>query len=131
MEAADELVSHLSGGSRVIVIAEKDVDMRPQSGDNKLFLLKIAEGSLASGGRGGGFGERRVVEVMFFERKDGTWSRPFRADDEASVANFEVPYHVSRLPLTLLDGAESMGYGVVEPDLVREMVRKAGMSSSA
>ncbi|HEY6282622.1 MAG TPA: hypothetical protein VIW22_01715 [Nitrososphaerales archaeon] len=131
MEAADELVSHLSGGSRVIVIAEKDVDLRPQSGDNKLFLLKIVEGSLASGGRGGGFGERRVIEVMFFERKNGTWSRPFRTDDEASVANFEVPYHVSRLPLTLLDGAESMGYGVVEPDLVSEMVRKAGMSSSA
>ena len=131
MEAADELASILSSGSRVIVIAEKDVDLRPHSGDNKLFLLKIVEGSLASGGRGGGFGERRVVEVMFFERKDGTWSSPFRTDNETSVANFEVPYHVSRLPLTLLDGAESMGYGVVEPDLVREMVRKAGISSSA
>lgn len=131
MEAADELVSHLSGGSRVIVIAEKDVDLRPQSADNKLFLLKIAEGSLASGGRGGGFGERRVVEVLFFERKNGAWSRLFRTDDEASVANFEVPYYVSRLPLTLLDGTESMGYGVVEPDLVHEMVRKAGIPSSA
>ncbi|HEV2137416.1 MAG TPA: hypothetical protein VGR53_01080 [Nitrososphaerales archaeon] len=131
MEAADELASHLSGGSRVIVIAEKDVDLRPQSGDNKLFLLKIAEGSLASGGRGGGFGERRVIEVMFFERKNGTWSRPFRTDDEVRVANFEVPYYVSRLPLTLLDGSESMGYGVVESDLVHELVRKAGIPSSA
>ncbi|HEV2226552.1 MAG TPA: hypothetical protein VGR56_07095 [Nitrososphaerales archaeon] len=131
MEAADELASHLSGGSRVIVIAEKDVDLRPQSGDNKLFLLKIAEGSLASGGRGGGFGERRVVEVLFFERRNGTWSRLFRTDDEAGAANFEVPYYVSRLPLTLPDGSESMGYGVVEPDLVHELVGKAGIPSSA
>ena len=131
MEPADELLSHLSGGSRVIVIAEKDVDLRPESGDNRLFLLKIAEGSLASGGRGGGFGERRVVEVMLFERKNGTWARPFKTDDEASVSNFEVPYHVSRLPLTLPDGAEAMGYGVVEPDLVLELLRKADKSSSA
>ncbi|MDA4126209.1 MAG: hypothetical protein OK452_03250 [Thaumarchaeota archaeon] len=131
MEGVDELVSYLSGGSRVIVIAEKDVDLRPQSGDNRLFLLKIAEGSLASGGRGGGFGERRVAEVLFFERKNGAWSRLFRTDDEASLATFEVPYYVSRLPLTLLDGAESMGYGVVEPDLVRELARKAGIPSSA
>lgn len=131
MEAADELVSHLSGGSRVIVIAEKDVDLRPQAGDNRLFLLKIAEGSLASGGRGGGFGERRVVEVLFFERKNSAWSRLFRTDDEASMVNFEVPYYVSRLPLTLIDGTESMGYGVVEAELVLEFVRKAGIPSSA
>ena len=131
MEGVDELVSHLSGGSRVIVIAEKDVDLRPESGDNRLFLLKVAEGSLASGGRGGGFGERRVVEVLFFERKNGAWSTLFRTDDEGRLAAFEVPYYVSRLPLTLLDGTESMGYGVVEPDLVREFARKAGIPSSA
>lgn len=131
MEGVDELVSHLSGGSRVIVIAEKDVDLRPQSGDNRLFLLKIAEGSLASGGRGGGFGERRVAEVLCFERKNGAWSRLFRTDDEVNLATYEVPYYVSRLPLTLLDGTESMGYGVVEPDLVRELARKAGIPSSA
>jgi hypothetical protein len=131
MEAAEELASHLSGKSRVIVIAEKDVDLRPQSGDNRLFLMKIAEGSLASGGRGGGFGERRVVEVLCFELRNRVWTRLFRTEDEGAAATYEVPYHVSRLPLTLLDGTESMGYGVVEPDLVREFARKAGISFSA
>jgi hypothetical protein len=131
MEVSEDLASILTGGSRVIVIAEKDVDLRPQSGDNRLFLLKIAEGSLASGGRGGGFGERRVVEVSSFEHKSGVWSKIFRTDDETSLLAYEVPYHVSRLPLTLLDGTESMGYGVVEPELVREFERKAGIHSSA
>jgi hypothetical protein len=131
MEGAEELATYLSGRSRVIVIAEKDVDLRPQSGDNRLFLLKITEGSSASGGRGGGFGERKVAEVLFFERRNGSWARLFRTDEEASLADFEVPYYVSRLPLTLADGTESMGYGVVEPDLVHEMARKAGISSSA
>jgi hypothetical protein len=131
MEGAEELASHLSGRSRVIVISEKDVDLRPQSADNRLFLLRIAEGSLASGGRGGGFGERRVVEVLCFELRNSVWTRLFRTEDEGATATYEVPYHVSRLPLILLDGTESMGYGVIEPDLVREFARKAGISSSA
>ncbi|HLQ06977.1 MAG TPA: hypothetical protein VK126_04420 [Nitrososphaerales archaeon] len=131
MEGVEELTSHLSGKSRVIVIAEKDVDLRPQAGENRLFLLKIAEGSLAAGGRGGGIGERKVVEVVYFELKGGLWTKLFRTDDDESLAGFEVPYYVSRLPLTLVDGTESMGYGVVEPDLVREFARKAGIPSSA
>jgi hypothetical protein len=131
MEGIEELTSHLSGKSRVIVIAEKDVDLRPQSGDNRLFLLKIAEGSLAGGGRGGGIGERKVVEVVCFELRNSVWTRLFRTDDEGTSAAFEVPYYVSRLPLTLVDGTESMGYGVVEPDLVTEFARKAGIPSSA
>jgi len=131
MEGVEELTSHLSGKSRVIVIAEKDVDLRPQAGENRLFLLKIAEGSLAAGGRGGGIGERKVVEVVCFELKGGLWTKLFRTDDDESLAGFEVPYYVSRLPLTLVDGTESMGYGVVEPDLVREFARKAGIPSSA
>jgi len=131
LDGAEELASHLSGRSRVIVIAEKEVDLRPQSGDNRLFLLKIAEGSLAAGGRGGGFGERRVAEVLLFERRNGAWARLYQTNEEASLVTFEVPYYVSRLPLTLTDGTESMGYGVIEPDLVREFLRKAGISSSA
>jgi hypothetical protein len=131
MSDLDELSSHLSGGSRAIIIAEKYVDLRPQGGDNRLFLLKLTEGSLASGGRGGGFGERRVVKVAFFQSRDGVWSKVFETDDEPTAAGFEVPYYVSRLPYTLQDGAESIGYGVVEPDLVRQMAAKAGLHSSA
>ncbi|MDA4121082.1 MAG: hypothetical protein OK404_01590 [Thaumarchaeota archaeon] len=122
---------HLSGGSRVIVIAEKDVDLRPQAPDNKMFLLKMAEGSLASGGRGGGFGERRVVRVIFYKLNGGSWSKDFETDDEAKVSQFEIPYYVSRLPFFLADGTESIGYGVVEPELVQQMIAKAELESSA
>ncbi len=131
MDASAELASHVTGGSRVIVIAEKDVDFKPESVDNRLFLLKIAEGSLASGGRGGGFGERKVIGVFLFSRTNGVWSKLFETQDEARLADFEVPYYVSRLPFILADGSETMGYGVVDPDLVHQMLGKAGVSSSA
>ncbi len=127
MDSRDELSSHLTGGSRVIVIAEKDVDLRTASGGNRLFLLKIAEGSLAAGGRGGGFGERKVVEVSCFSSNGGPWTKLFETREESRVAGFEVPYYVSRVPFTLADGTEEMGYGVVEPELVRQMAAKAGI----
>jgi hypothetical protein len=126
MSILEELNSHLSGGSRVIVISERDVDLRPQAPDNRLFLLKMAEGSLAAGGRGGGFGERRVVKVMAFATLRGEWSKLYETTDESRAGEFEIPYYVSRLPYTLSDGSESVGYGVVEPDLVAQMMAKAG-----
>ena len=130
MDPIEELVANLSGTSRAIVISRKDVDLRTGSGDNLLFLLKIGEGSLAAGGRGGGFGERKVTGVLCFELKGGAWHKLFQAE-ESQASGFEVPYYVSRLPITLTDGTETMGYGVVEPDLVAEMSRKSGIASSA
>lgn len=130
VDSSEEVQGILSGGSRVIVISRADVDLRPPAPDNTLVLLRMAEGSLAAGGRGGGFGERRVVEVSIFESRGGVWARRFRTDEEARLPEFEVPYHVSRLPMTLADGTETMGYGVVDPDLVGEMLARAGPSSA-
>ena len=131
MSSLEELSSHLAGSSRVVVLAEKDVDLRPRAEDNRLLLLKMAEGSLASGGRGGGFGERRVVKVVLYQLEKGEWSKPFETDDESKASSFDIPYYVSRLPFTLSDGTESIGYGVVEPGLVQQMMEKAGVPSSA
>lgn len=125
MDPGSELNSTLGGGSRVIVIAERDVDLRGGTPENTLFLLKIAEGSLAAGGRGGGFGERRVVGVALFELRGGAWTKKFETGEGGGAAGFEVPYYVSRLPIFLADGAEAMGYGVVDPDLVREFLAKS------
>ena len=124
MSAIDELSGLLGGGSRIIVIAEYEVNLKSLQGKNTLFLLKMAEGSLAAGGRGGGFGERRVVKVFEFMYHDGVCEKLYETDDDGKVGSFEVPYYVSRLPLTLKDGAESMGYGVLDPELVATFVQR-------
>ncbi len=130
MDAQDELSAHLAGGGRAIVIAQNDLDLRPGSPDNRLFVLKVGEGSLAAGGRGGGFGERRVTAVLCYELRSGVWSKLFEAK-EGAVEGYDVPYHVSRMPMTMADGSESMGYGVVDPELVGEMSKRSGIPSSA
>ncbi len=131
MDALEELTSYLIGGSRSIAISERDIALNSQSQDNRIFLLKMAEGSLAAGGRGGGFGERRVVKVLLFEQKSGAWSKTFETTDESKAGEYEIPYYVSRLPFILQDGTESVGYGVVEADLVHQMMAKSGIPSSA
>ena len=130
MGALEELSAILSGPSRAIVIAQRDVDLRPQSGENRLFVLSIGEGSLAAGGRGGGFGERKVTSVSCFDLRAGAWIMVYRAD-QAKAEEYEVPYHVTRLPMTMADGSEAMGYGVVDAELVSEFSRKSGIVSSA
>jgi hypothetical protein len=130
LSALEELVAHLTGQSRAIVIARRDVDLRPESGENRLFVLSIGEGSLAAGGRGGGFGERKVTAVSCYDLHSGAWSLVFRAPPEA-VSGYEVPYYVSRLPLIMADGSEAMGYGVVDPELVSELSNKSGIISPA
>ncbi len=131
MDAQAELSSLLTGGSRVIVISERDVDLRSGAAGNRLLLLRIAEGSLAAGGRGGGFGERKVVEVMLLSSAGGAWAKLFDSSEESTVARFDVPYHVARIPMVLADGTESMGYGVVEPGLADRMLQDAGVGSSS
>ena len=130
MDGLDEIVAALAGPSRVILISRGEVDLRPSAANNRLFLMKIGEGSLAAGGRGGGFGERKVTAVLCFEKKAGVWSKLFEAD-ERSVERYEVPYYVSRLPITMADGSETMGYGVVDPELVTDMSGKSGIHSPA
>lgn len=129
LETVEELTSHLNGPARAVVVARGDVDLREASPDNRLFVLKIGEGSLAAGGRGGGFGERKVTAVLCFDLRGGVWSKVFEAD-EARAGLFEVPYYVSRVPFTMAAGAETMGYGVVDPELVSEFSKKAGIASS-
>lgn len=117
----------MMGKYRAVLVSSNDVDLRGADG-SVIFVMKIAEGSLASGGRGGGFGERRVVKVSKF-RYEGAWTKAFETEEEATLAKFEVPHYVSRVPVTFADGTEGMGYGVVDPELVAEFSAKTGLNA--
>jgi hypothetical protein len=128
MDCLDEIATSLSGGGRVIVVSERDVDLRKGSPPNRMVFLRMTEGSLAAGGRGGGFGERRVVRVTVYGNAEGSWAKLFETEDPLKVSGYEIPYHVSRLPFFMPDGTEEMGYGVVEPELVAAMSRASGLN---
>jgi hypothetical protein len=131
VSGADEIAALISGGSRAILIADVDIDLGPDPPDNRLLVLLVGEGSSAAGGRGGGFGERKVTRAAAFRSVKGIWSKTYETLDESKAAEIEVPYYVSRIPITLPDGTESMGYGVVEAGLADQMLGKLDASSSS
>src|SRR2546427_12799252 len=90
MSPLEEISSLLSGGGRVIVIAENEVDLKSLRGKNTLFLLKVAEGSLAAGGRGGGFGGRGGGGGFGFWDEEGGCGEIFEAAEEGTLRKFEV-----------------------------------------
>ena len=57
--------------------------------------------------------------------EDGVCEKIFETTEEASASRFEVPYYVTRMPMTMSDGAESVGYGVVDPELVAAFAQMA------
>jgi hypothetical protein len=130
MTPIEELSGLLTGPSRVVMIATREVDLKSLSGENNLILLKLVEGSLAAGGRGGGFGERRVVMVSHFRYRDGRCEKLHETTDGERISQFEVPFHVARMPMVLADGTDTMGYGVVDEDLVKEMIAQLTQPSS-
>lgn len=114
----------LSRSERVIVLSEKYVDLRRCGGKTKLFVLKMVEGSMAAGGRGAGFGERKITKAALYSVKEGECEKLFETEGESVLQALEVPYSVSRLPFTLEDGTEVMGYGIVDPGLVDDYARR-------
>ncbi|MDV3244950.1 MAG: hypothetical protein LYZ66_07265 [Nitrososphaerales archaeon] len=130
MTPLEELSELLSGRSRAIAIASRDLDLNAQPVENDIFVLQMPQGSLAAGGRGGGFGERRVVKVLLFRLAQGGCQKLFETEDESKLSEFEIPYYVARVPVRLMDGTETMGYGVVEPELVQRFLTKTGLPSS-
>jgi hypothetical protein len=124
LNAKEELLEALSGRHRAIVIAQRDVDLSSEV-DNRMFVMLVAEGSLSAGGRGGGFGEKRLIGVAGFEFSHGQLSKFFETEDESMLVEFEVPYSVLRIPFVLPNGTATVGYGVVDAGLVEEFCRKA------
>ena len=71
MDGLAELLSLLSAKGRRVYVVEKEVDLRDLGPRNTVYVLQLPDGSTAAGGRGGGFGERRIVKVYHYELGGG------------------------------------------------------------
>ncbi len=123
MTPLEELATLLVERGRRIVIAEKPVDLRSLSGENFVYVLQLPEGSLAAGGRAGGFGERRVERLHAFHYQDGSCRKLFETDNPQKLEKFELPYHAAGTPVVLPDGSERIVSGVIDPGFVEAYKR--------
>ena len=118
MTPLEELADLLSEKGRRIFVAENQVNLKSLQGENSIFVLQLPEGSLAAGGRAGGFGERRVEKLYAFHYADGTCRKLFEVNAPEKLERYELPYHAAGTPVVLPDGSERIVSGVIDPEFV-------------
>ncbi len=118
MTPLEELAALLSEKGRRILVAENQVDLKSLQGENSIFVLQLPEGSLAAGGRAGGFGERRVEKLYAFHYADGACRKLFEVNTPDKLERYELPYHAAGMPVVLPDGSEKVVSGVIDREMV-------------
>ncbi len=123
MTPLEELAELLSEKSRRIFVAENDVNLKSLQGENSIFVLELPEGSMAAGGRAGGFGERRVEKLYAFHYANGACRKLFEVNTPDKLEKYELPYHAAGTPVVLPDGSERIVSGVIDPEFVESYKR--------
>jgi hypothetical protein len=85
---------------------------------NRIFVLQLPDQSTATGGRGGGLGERRIVRIYCFEFGNGECRKLREIEDDERLDAIDLPYHATAMAVTLPNGSEKLVTGVVDPDFV-------------
>ena len=112
-----------------MLVTDEVVDLGKLDVHNTIYVLQMPDGSTAAGGRGGGFGERRVVRVYQYETGSGECKKVGEFDDEERLESLDLPYHATAFPVLLPDGKEKLVSGVVDPELVRAYRQALGVLS--
>jgi len=107
-----------SMGRRVYVTSEL-IDLRKLDKANEIYVLQMPDSSTAAGGRGGGFGERKVVKVIHFRCGAGEVLQVAEIEDEERIEALDLPLHATAFPIMMPDGTEKLVSGVVDKELVR------------
>lgn len=119
MDGLGELLELVSGKERRVYVVEKPVDLRDLKTSNTIYVLQLPDGSHAAGGRGGGFGERRIIKLYHFECAGGVCSKVGEVEeDDARLDLLDLPYHATAMPILDTKGSERLVSGVVDPSFV-------------
>src|SRR5207244_4576249 len=102
MAALDELAHLLGEKGRRILVAENPVDLKALGGKNSIFVLQLPEGSLAAGGRAGGFGVRKIGKRYAFHYENGSCKKLFGVENRERRENVELHYRAAGTQLIIL-----------------------------
>lgn len=121
----EEFLQILKQNWNVVVISEKEIDFFSQS-PNRVFVLFVG-GSKEGGGRIGAIGSRAVASVWKFIIEKGNIKKVINLEGEKARL-FEVPHFVTRLPVRLPDGSETVVYGAIDFETVESYEKNANTS---
>jgi hypothetical protein len=114
---AEDFLNLIQTKGRRVLVTDVIVDLRKLDGPNNIFVLQLPDGSTAAGGRGGGFGERRIVKAYYYKCGQGECLKVGEYEDEERLESLDLPYHATAFPVILPDGKEKLMSGVADKEL--------------
>jgi len=124
MDGLSEFMELVNAKGRRVYVLAKPVDLRVVESPNDIYVLQLPDGSTAAGGRGGGFGERRIVKVYHFECGPGGCRKTSETEDDERLDALDLPYHATAMPILDPQGNEKLVSGVIDPPFA-DSYRKA------
>ena len=115
MDGLSQFLELVGAKGRRVYVASRPIDLRTPEIPNDVYILQLPDGSTAAGGRGGGFGERRIVRVYHFEFGGGGCRKVSEEEDDSKLDELDLPYHATAMPILDLQGNEKLVSGVIDP----------------
>lgn len=115
MDGLSEFLELVNSKGRRVYVTSKPIDLRTPDLPNDIYVLQLPDGSTAAGGRGGGFGERRIVKVYHFEAGEGGLRKVSEIEDDERLDALDLPYHATAMPILDPQGNEKLVSGVIDP----------------
>jgi hypothetical protein len=115
MDGLSEFMDLVNAKGRRVYVASHPIDLRLLESPNDIYVLQLPDGSTAAGGRGGGFGERRIVRIYHFEVGQGSCRKVSEVEDDEKLDALDLPYHATAMPVLDPQGNEKLVSGVIDP----------------
>jgi len=118
LDLKESIDSVLQSPQRKLIVAENDIDLVTNTG-NDIFILMVEESRGSAGGRAGGSGSRRIDRIMGFSCENGTCVKYFEVSEWDKIEQFDIPYSAVAMDIKLSTGKFIVVQGIVDRELIK------------
>jgi hypothetical protein len=116
----DELESIILSSQRKLLVIYDELDLTDLSSYNQVFILLVEESKGSAGGRGGGSGHRKIVQVIGFKIDNKNIEKIYETKDENIIEKLEIPYSAVAMDIKLSDGREFVVQGIMDQNMIKD-----------
>ena len=116
----NELETLIMSVQRKLLVMYDDLDLSDLSYYNQVFILLVEESKGSAGGRGGGSGHRKIVQVTGFKIDNKKIEKIYDTMDENIIEKFDIPYSALAMDIKLSDGRQIVVQGIIDQDMVKD-----------
>lgn len=116
----NELESLILSAQRKLLVIYDELDLSELSSNNQIFILLVEESKGSAGGRGGGSGHRKIVQVTGFKIDNKKIERIYDTKDENIIEKFEIPYSAVAIDIKLSDGRQIVVQGIIDQVMIKD-----------